>query len=208
VGDSLSEDGVGSLRYPQVVRWTDDRADLSEARDTCAVVTGYYLALQPSLNRFIRWRIGNRADAEELTQEVFLRLYVHLRAGHTVSNVRAWTFAVARHMIVDARRRHGADPIWNAAEAIDVPCEREAIDLRIERLQREAVIHAAIEDLPTLQRQCLTLRADGLRLREVAETLNCTISTVASSLQRAFTNVRRRLAREQSQPPGQHGRPR
>jgi RNA polymerase sigma-70 factor, ECF subfamily len=204
----VSEDGIGSLPYPQVVGWSDDQADLHEARNTRAVVTQHYLALQPSLKRFIGWRLRNRADAEELTQEVFLRLYVHLRAGHTVSNVRAWTFAVARHMVVDAKRRSRIDPMRDAVDPTDFPCEREGIDMRLERLHRDAMIEAAIDDLPALQRQCLTLRANGLRLREVAETLDCTISTVASSLQRAFVNVRRRLACDQREHSGPHGRKR
>jgi RNA polymerase sigma-70 factor, ECF subfamily len=199
----VSEHGVGSLAYPRVVGWgeeRDGRADASDVRDPRAFVTEHYLVLCRPLTSYLKRRLGSATDAEELTQDVFLRLYVHVRAGHVVTNVRAWTFAVARHLIVDARRRGHGNPIWASAAPDDIACPAETIDRFLDRMDRRATVEAAIAALPTLQRQCLAMRAEGLRLKEIAAALDCTISTVASSLQRAVVNVRRRIEDEQTAP--------
>jgi RNA polymerase sigma-70 factor, ECF subfamily len=197
----VSEHGVGSLAYPRVVGWSeerDERADASEIRDPRAFVTEHYLVLCRPLTGYLRRRLRSETEAEELTQDVFLRLYVHVRAGHTVTNVRAWTFAVARHLVVDARRRGHSNPVCASTTPDDIACPAETIDSFLDRKDRRAIVEAAIAALPTLQRQCLAMRAEGLRLKEIAAALDCTISTVASSLQRAVNNVRRRIDDEQA----------
>jgi RNA polymerase sigma-70 factor, ECF subfamily len=125
----------------------------------------------------------------DLCQEAFLRLFQALRAGESVANPRAWIFAVARNAGWNARAAQarleglGEDSDWPAAEAEDA----ETSVLKDERMAR---IHSAMEGLPTEQRECLRLRAEGFRYREIADIMGVSTSTVAGALRRGVLRIR------------------
>jgi RNA polymerase sigma-70 factor (ECF subfamily) len=64
---------------------------------------------------------------------------------------------------------------------------------RMVRRQRNDQLQDSIDNLTELQRQCLSLRAEGLRYREIASVLDLSMSTVADAVRRAVTNLRRRV---------------
>lgn len=132
-------------------------------------------------------------DADEVAQETFLRLHRHL-AGRQAGpqNLRGWIFRVAQNLAHDQRRR----AVPRAADSLDDSSEaRQAIDTQVgpeQRLlqeERAARLHAAMQTLPPRQQQCLRLRAEGLRYREIAEALNIGVSTVADSIQEALARL-------------------
>ena len=131
-------------------------------------------------------------QAQEVAQEVFLRLYVTLRDGEDIQNVRAWVFRVAHNygLKVKAKEReHGAidDAIERSPGAGSTP-EWQAIESERQRRIREA-----FNDLSPQQRQCLQLRAAGLRYREIGETIGIGTSTVNEFIRRAVTRLRKAL---------------
>ncbi|MGH8731168.1 MAG: RNA polymerase sigma factor, partial [Burkholderiales bacterium] len=79
-------------------------------------VTELFDLLRDPIYRYLSGRLGDRAEAEDLTQEVFLRLYTSLQKGQAVGNVRAWVFRVAHNLAIDQFRRQGA---WPAEGATD-----------------------------------------------------------------------------------------
>jgi RNA polymerase sigma-70 factor (ECF subfamily) len=136
-------------------------------------------------------RLGvNPAQAQEATQEVFLRLFVALRKGEEIRNVRAWMFRVAHNlgMNVHADRNH-----W---QALEEPLKEEVADgapgpeTRAIEKQRMEVLNRAVDGLSPQQRQCLHLRAEGLRYHEIAATIGIGVSTVGEFLSRAITRLR------------------
>jgi RNA polymerase sigma-70 factor, ECF subfamily len=130
------------------------------------------------------------ADAQDITQETFLRLYVALRDGEEIRSVRGWVFRVAHNGALkshEKRRRvqsfdAGSESVHSGA---DSP-ERSVIES-----ERRAMLDAAIRELSPQQRQCLHLRAEGLRYHEIADTIGISISSVAVFLRRAVSKLRR-----------------
>jgi RNA polymerase sigma-70 factor (ECF subfamily) len=130
-------------------------------------------------------------QAQEATQEVFLRLFVAMRKGESIRNVRAWVFRVAHNLGVTV---HSEQHRWRALE--DAQPERMADagpgpeGTAIAR-QRSEMVNRAVEALSPQQRQCLYLRAQGMRYHEIAETIGIGVSTVGEFLSRAMARLRR-----------------
>lgn len=157
-----------------------------------------YDALRPSLYRYLI-NIGvSPADVEEIVQESFLRLYQHMRSGGNEDNLRSWIFKVAHNLSVNIlrgrRRQIEITPeLWEQLSQSTqdrVPGPEEQL-LQKERLRH---IHDGLAALTPLQRDCLNLRVEGFRYREIGEILNVGTSTVASSLRNAITQILKRRA--------------
>lgn len=137
-------------------------------------------------------------EAEELTQEVFLRLYDVLRAGERVDDVRAWSYRVAHNLAMNLQKRE-ATFSQLGAEEWDELMERLAADavnaeqelLAAERVRR---MDAARRRLSPQERQCLDLRLEGLRYREIARVLDVSLSTVVTVVGRAVTKIAKETA--------------
>jgi RNA polymerase sigma-70 factor, ECF subfamily len=130
------------------------------------------------------------ADAQDLTQETFLRLYIALRDGQEIRSARGWVFRVAHNLGLKGREtRSRLQPIDSGFSALvtanDNP-ERSIIDT-----QRRQMLDAAIRELSPQQQQCLHLRAEGLRYHEIASTIGISISSVAVFLRRAVSKLRK-----------------
>ena len=132
-------------------------------------------------------------DAEEVTQEVFLSLFLHLRDGKPRSNIRAWIFRVAHNL--GLRRRESNHRISKvAANLHDCPVEL-LVDIapdpeqQITSMQRRQRLLAIVNALPEQDRQCLYLRAEGLKYREIAKVLGISLGGVALALARSLSRL-------------------
>ena len=139
------------------------------------------------------------SDAEDVVQETFLALYRHLLRHGDRSNLRGWVFRVARNLALKRRAgRRWSAPIVSAAavvqDRIDPASNPEE---RMVAGQRQSHLQAVVRALPDRDRQCLQLRAEGLRYREIAAVLGVSVGTVASSLARTVARVRRADGSEQ-----------
>lgn len=131
--------------------------------------------------------------AQETTQEAFLRLHVELEKGTQIRNLRAWAFRVAHNLALTARAGLRRTQELDAGIESTVACaatdpERALIDK--ERMRRLA---EALNGLSSQQRQCLHLRARGLRYQEIADTIGIAPSTVGEFLQRGIARLRKAL---------------
>ena len=156
-------------------------------------ITQLFDELRERVYRYLLCLSVSSSEAEDIIQETFLRLYRHLHAGGRDDNLRGWVFRVAHNISIDAVRGRkyveGVRPEqWTeltGASADPAPSPEEVL-LRKERMVR---VHAAISSLSEQQKECLYLRAEGFRYREIAETLGVTVSTVAESLRRAIKKL-------------------
>jgi RNA polymerase sigma-70 factor (ECF subfamily) len=142
----------------------------------------------------------NAQDGEEVIQEVFLALFQHLKKGKRGDNLRGWIFRVA-HNLALRQFRSARSRIERASVPIDeVQVEFVSPDATPEQVLQQAhsqhQIRAVIKALSEQDRRCLYLRAEGLRYREIAETLGISLGSVANSLDRAIGRLSR--AREQA----------
>jgi RNA polymerase sigma-70 factor (ECF subfamily) len=156
-------------------------------------VTELFELLREPLYRYLTAVFGDPAAAEDITQEVVLRLYRVLHAGQAVANVRCWAFRVAHNVAVNQRKHDQfMAPLdgrsWEdvCATLADTSLDPEQQLLREERFRQ---IHAALGRLTLPERQCLFLRAEGLRYREIADVLGVGVPTVNEYLRRAIKKL-------------------
>jgi RNA polymerase sigma-70 factor (ECF subfamily) len=134
-------------------------------------------------------------DADDIVQEAFLRLHHQLEAGANIEEPRAWVFRVARNVSLNAQRvQRRLIPEADLDPKEGSKLERrfnsgpnpEELYLRKEVMQR---LDAGIARLTEQQRQCVYLRAQGLRYREIAVVLGVSVSSAAELLQRAIVRL-------------------
>ena|ERR1700722_15970213 len=132
-------------------------------------------------------------DGEEVIQEVFLALFQHLRRGRSRQNLRGWVFRVAHNLGLKrrlARTREAALPSVDAlAAAWTDPAENP--EERLLSRQRHQRLQAILRALPEQDQWCLSLRAEGLRYREIAEVLDISLASVSASLTRSLARLSR-----------------
>jgi RNA polymerase sigma-70 factor (ECF subfamily) len=139
-----------------------------------------------ALVRYLTRRLGDRDWAEEVAQETFVRA---LRQ-ESITNERAWLFAVATNLVRDEarkdarRRRHLALLAEQERESVQEP---EPTSL--EKAQEAAMARKAVDALAERDRLALLMREEGLDYSEIAEALDLSPGSVGTTLSRA----RRRL---------------
>lgn len=173
--------------------WLDSRL-LREMQGTSRLeqkVAELFELLRDPLYRYLCRLIGKRPEAEDLTQEAFLRLFDALQKGHAMGNVRPWLYRVAHNLAIDWLRQQErleqieADTLPLAAVTDAAPSAEQRL-LAYERHHRLRVV---LSRLSPQQRHCLFLRAEGLNYREIGEVLGISISSVATFLGRAIKHI-------------------
>ncbi len=139
--------------------------------------------------RFLLRKTRDSGQAEDIAQETFLRLFKHLREDRLLENPKAWLFTVAKNLAIDAIREESHiedldEDTWKKIEQSrsGLGADPEKLTLQHERLDR---LQIAVLNLTPLQRECLHLRAEGLRYREIAGVLDLSVSTVMDAVRRA-----------------------
>lgn len=135
--------------------------------------------------------LGDAAEAEDVAQEVFVRLYQHIGAYRPTGSFEGWLFTVARHVCLDRlryRRRHPTACLETAPEPV-------AYSREVETRELGRVIAAAVARLPEDQRTALVLAEyHGFSHAEIAEVMQCSSKAVECRLYRAKQTLRRCLA--------------
>lgn len=130
-------------------------------------------------------------DGEEVIQEAFLALFQHLQRGKPRSNLRGWIFRVSHNLGVKRRLSLvreiaiGEQELMDQADPAENPEEQCLSSQRMQRLQ------SVLQALPELDRCCLSLRAEGLRYREISEVLGVSLGSVAESLRQSIARFSR-----------------
>jgi RNA polymerase sigma-70 factor (ECF subfamily) len=156
-----------------------------------------YESLRSPVYLYLAAVLGDASEAEDICQEVFLRLFTHCsdRGMVAAERVRSWVFRVGHNLAIDRIRARksagtfdGGDPLPVLLQLPDLgPTPDQAM---LEREQLEA-IQRRLAQLSSQERHCLYLRAEGFRYREIAEVLGITSSSVAEFLRRAIRKLMR-----------------
>lgn len=136
-------------------------------------------------------------DSEEVIQEVFLSLYQHLHRDKSRENLRGWLFRVAHNLALKRRYRTRRDlAVWGEAGAEDVAVDPDPNpEDQLVNSQAQRRLLAVVRALPEQDRKCLSLRAEGLRYREIAEILDLSLGAVSLSLARSLARIARSAER-------------
>lgn len=142
--------------------------------------------------------VGNTEDAQDIAQEVFVRLYRSLDKYRPTSRFTTWLYRLTVNLCIDFQRknaRHRHVAIDEAPDALAVADREPLPDARIEQQQFHGAIHALARDLTTKQRIVFVLRdLQGMTTEEIARILNCRQSTVRVHLATARLLIRQALS--------------
>jgi RNA polymerase sigma-70 factor, ECF subfamily len=141
--------------------------------------------------------LGNRAEAEDIAQETFLRAHRALPEFRGDARLHTWLYAIASRLCLNRlasadRRLVRGDDAALAAAATDEPTAAA----RVERAELDAAVREAIAALPEERRIVVVLRdLEGLSYEEIAEVLELELGTVRSRLHRARMDLKAKLER-------------
>ena len=158
---------------------------------------------QHRLLRYLLYLTGNRETAEDLFQEVWMRVLVRGAQFNGKSRFETWLFTIARNLVIDYRRKRtmsSLDEMIDGAGDDDRSMTFEVVaDCpspldHISNLQDREKIAAALLELDTMHREVLVLRFhEELSLEEIAKVTKAPLSTVKSRLYRGLAMIKPRL---------------
>jgi RNA polymerase sigma-70 factor (ECF subfamily) len=148
--------------------------------------------------------LGNRSDAEDLAQEVFLKVYKARKRYEPQAKFTTWLYRVAVNASLNEVRNrknrptHGAVALAGADNDAFVPSLADPDSAlpaeEVERSELREKVREAVDELPDRQRMALLLnKFHGLSYEELAATMEMTIPAIKSLLVRARENVRDRI---------------
>jgi len=197
------------MGFAQVLRMPHSDLALVErcrANDDAAfseVVSRY----KAKVYNYIYRMTGSSEDAEDLTQEVFIRMYTSIDSFRSQSSLNTWLFRIAGNLCID-RFRRGKNR--TAAYSLDEPLShgdgesdatREIADLTyephrlLENVEMAEQIQKALSQIPEKLRATLLLHdIEGLPYEEIAQVVGCPLGTVKSRLFNARMQLRQRLS--------------
>jgi RNA polymerase sigma-70 factor (ECF subfamily) len=141
--------------------------------------------------------LGNRAEAEDVAQEAFVRAHRALGEFRGDAKLSTWLYAITSRLCLNRlasgeRRmaRQGEDTLLRLSDAGPRP------DAALERLELETALGRAIAELPEDRRIVVVLRdLEGLPYEEIAHVLELELGTVRSRLHRARAELKEKLER-------------
>jgi RNA polymerase sigma-70 factor (ECF subfamily) len=140
--------------------------------------------------------LGSDAEAEDLAQQVFIRVWRSAARYQPTAKFTTWLFRITRNLVFNElrRRKHFADQGEDSPEPAE-RAEREPDRVLLEDELQKA-IQTAIQELPEAQRMAIVLRRyEEMPYEEIARVMGTTIPAVKSILFRARAELRERLAK-------------
>ena len=148
--------------------------------------------------------VGRHDEAEDLTQDVFLKLFKSLRTFDRRANFSTWLISVSRNLCIDhyrsVRREH--DVVTHDVDVVTLarPSSIDSPYLMLERRDRVALLRAALDKLAPSLRTAVMLRdIQELSYHEIARRLDVPEGTVKSRINRGRTELARQIARLRQQ---------
>ncbi|MFC1599163.1 RNA polymerase sigma factor [Candidatus Omnitrophota bacterium] len=132
--------------------------------------------------------VSSREDAEDITQEVFLRIYNNLKKFQFRSSFKTWVYRITANTAINTYRKKVKETRRSADfdVAIETIGVSGGIDEAIERTDSQSVVSWLLKKLNPDHRACIVLREiQGLSYKEIARALKININTVRSRLKRA-----------------------
>ena len=165
--------------------------DLSEGKsasdaDICAEVLNLYRSCAKGLLRYILCIVKDLDFAEEVVQEAFLRYFECRLEKAPAPMSPGWVYRVARNYAIDRIRAEHNEITINLGDAARIPDHRSSVETEFERLEAIRQISAL---LAPRELECVELRFEGFKYKEIAGILGIESGTVGAILARAFKKI-------------------
>jgi RNA polymerase sigma-70 factor (ECF subfamily) len=168
------------------------KAQRGDERAFAIIVNAYET---PVYNYVLRLTNGDKSLAEDLTQEVFLRVFQGLPRFSLRCKFTTWLFQVTKNRVLDELRAKERRPL-SPINLDDAP-QLEAVDQPAEQAEVIDALWRSIDDLPVDLKMALLLRdVVGLSYNEIADALEITLATVKWRIFKGREDVQLALARE------------
>jgi RNA polymerase sigma factor (sigma-70 family) len=148
--------------------------------------------------------VGRQDEAEDLAQDIFLKLFKSLKTFDRRANFSTWLISVSRNLCIDhyrsMRREH--DVVTHDVDVVSLarPSALDSPQVALERRDRVALLRAALDKLAPSLRTAVMLRdIQELSYQEIAERLGVPEGTVKSRINRGRTELARQIARLREQ---------
>lgn len=187
----------------QIVSLSDEDLMARVAEDDDRAFTELVGRFQGRVTNLICRVLNDRNSADDLAQEVFVRVFVHRRNYRRGSKFSTWVFTIAANLAKNEIRRRVRRRNWFSLDALtemlndSVPQLADPTESReagLEREQLQGEVGKAIATVPEKYRLALVLRdIEGLAYEEIAEVLGVPGGTVRSRINRARSMLKRKL---------------
>ena len=145
--------------------------------------------------------VHNHAIAEELAQDVFVRVYRSRERYEPTAKFTTWLFRITTNVALNWRRdtrRHqaelGIDELSTGVRKFEFEDRRPRMDEKLIRDHKAKEVQSAIRALPEKQLAAVIMhKYEGMDYAEIARVLNCSVAALKSLLFRAYENLRREL---------------
>jgi RNA polymerase sigma-70 factor (ECF subfamily) len=148
--------------------------------------------------------LEDKDEAEDSSQDIFIKVYHSIHKFKFESRFSTWLYRICVNHCLNQLKKKKAmkwlslDVLWNnfTSEEHDIIDHSDDIVKTIERNESKEIINKAIDSLPTKQKTALILsKFEELSYNEIASIMNCSISSVESSLFRAKQNMAKKLVK-------------
>lgn len=142
---------------------------------------------------------GNAAEAEDIAQEVFLRLHQSRATYAPIGKFSTWLFSIAHNLCVSRLRKKKWFCVWpmqknDPEEPVDFPDPDPSPDEVVIKNEMSDILKKGIQGLPFLQKEALILREyENLDYQEIARILKKSLGTVKTLIHRARINLKEKL---------------
>ncbi len=192
-------DGLRGLRHAPRTPF----ADLEDAQVVQAFLEGLDRAFDELVSRyqvrlvnFIYRTVGDRERAEDLVQEVFIRIYRHLHRFDQTKKFSTWAYTIASNLAKNELRNRSRNPLvlfqtikrhWDADHRpLQFEDSRSRPDDLFRKRHLKELVEQSVSQLPEHHRVVFVLRElEGKTYEEIAEITGCNLGTVKSRLNRA-----------------------
>lgn len=147
---------------------------------------------------FFVLKISNSQQiAEDVVQDVFVKLWLNRAKLNGVDNFNAWLFRIAQNHLISGMRRMALETNILAEIQAKNPIQLENADQALLLKQLEEKIQDAVNSLPHRQKQIYTMtRIEGLKQDEIAKELKLSISTIQNHMTEALKNIKKQIEKD------------
>jgi len=188
---------------PPILSLSDEDLMARVAEDEERAFAELVRRYQGRITNLVSRVLNDRECADDLAQEVFVRVYVHRRNYRRGSKLSTWLFTIAVNLAKNEIRRRVRRRNWFSLDALQEVLQdsamifadpREGTERAMEREQLQEAIGRAIGTVPEKYRVALVLRdIEGMAYEEIAVVLNVPGGTVRSRINRARNMLKRKL---------------
>jgi RNA polymerase sigma-70 factor (ECF subfamily) len=144
--------------------------------------------------RFLICFSGNQDEAEDMKQEVFIRVLKNLSNFNGHSTIKTWIFSIAKHVAIDHYRKKRFSSIFKEGYFKNMVSKEKGPTELVELSEMQKSVHEGISKLKPNYRAVVLLRGiNEFSIKETAEILNCSESKVKVDYHRALIDLKRKL---------------